>query len=103
MSIEAMKQALKVFETGDYIGGTEEKLRQAIEQAKQREWVGLTDEEIRSVYKNVIPDVTVSEAVLSRSIARAIEAKLKEKNAYGWQSVANPTEWLDDLRGGSDD
>ena len=52
----------------------------AIEQAEKREWIGLTDEEVRSVYKNVIPDVTVSEAVLSRSIARAIEAKLKEKN-----------------------
>jgi hypothetical protein len=28
---------------------------------------------------------------------------LKEKNAHGWQSVANPTEYLDDLRGGADE
>jgi len=27
----------------------------------------------------------------------------KEKNAHGWQSVANPTEYLDDLRGGADE
>ena len=96
MSIEAMKQALDAmlnFETvivnstsvhklhGEDVFGNEIlALGKAIEQAEQSQWVGLTDEEVRSVYKNVIPDVTVSEAVLSRSIARAIEAKLKEKN-----------------------
>ena len=40
----------------------------------KREWVGLTDEEITSVANNSHPLNGV------RSFARAIEAKLKEKN-----------------------
>ena len=39
----------------------------------KREWVGLTDEEIDYVEDNVDP-------ALYRHFARAIEAKLKEKN-----------------------
>ena len=42
--------------------------------AAQREWVGLTDEEIDKTYETQIWDAR-------RSYARAIEAKLKEKNA----------------------
>jgi hypothetical protein len=60
-----------------------------------REWVGLTDEEIEDCDPS-------DECWNLMDVARAIEAKLKEKNAYGWQSVANPTEYLDDLRGGAD-
>jgi len=41
--------------------------------AAQREWVGLTDEEIDKTYETQIWDAR-------RSYARAIEAKLKEKN-----------------------
>jgi len=59
-----------------------------------REWVGLTDEDIYAIAKEIGHSYF--------SLARSIEAKLKEKNAYGWQSVANPTEYLDDLRGGAD-
>jgi hypothetical protein len=62
-----------------------------------REWVSLTDE----VLDQVVFDCGLSRT--PKDVARAIEAKLKEKNAYGWQSVANPTEYLDDLRGGADE
>ncbi len=47
--------------------------------AAQRQWVGLTDEELEKVFPAI---ATYHEAnkTLYRSIARAIEAKLKEKN-----------------------
>jgi hypothetical protein len=61
----------------------------------QREWVGLTDEEITELFCNY-------DGSQFPAFARAIQAKLKEKNAYGWQSVSNPTEYLDELRGGTD-
>jgi hypothetical protein len=60
----------------------------------KREWVGLKDEEIFALDDEMRLD--------AYALCRAIEAKLKEKNAYGWQSVSNPTEYLDDLRGGKD-
>jgi hypothetical protein len=42
--------------------------------AAQRQWVGLTDNEIDNTYETQVWDAR-------RSYARAIEAKLKEKNA----------------------
>lgn len=44
----------------------------------QRTWVGLTDEEIQTVHDNVPDDYTEDSWV--HSFARAIEAKLKERN-----------------------
>jgi hypothetical protein len=46
-----------------------------------RLWQGLTDDEIRAVSHETVSNVTTSEAVMFRAFARAIEAKLKEKNA----------------------
>ena len=46
----------------------------------KREWVSLTDEEVKQVYQTTIEHVTVSESVMFRAHAKAIEAKLKEKN-----------------------
>ena len=46
----------------------------------QREWQGLTDEEIRRIACGDVECWSLSEAALFKSIARAIEAKLKEKN-----------------------
>ena len=43
-------------------------------------WVSLTDEEVKQVYQTTIEHVTVSESVMFRALAKAIEAKLKEKN-----------------------
>ena len=45
--------------------------------AAQRQWVGLTDEEIDKLFD----DGPYVPAMLLRDVARAIEAKLKEKNA----------------------
>ena len=100
MSISAMKLALEALEnTYAYLprrwGGEVEAdqaisaLRQAIAEAEQpdlarvgevgvwgdkREWVGLTDEEVMLVMDDVL------EGGGWLDIARAIEAKLKEKN-----------------------
>ena len=119
MSVEAMKQALEAFDAPILADEFKQAmrlrkacdaLRQAIEQAeqavdweavsadqamtiammKQREWVGLTDEE------RYLNEARSEEEI---EYARAIEAKLREKNAYGWQSVVNPTEFLEELRG----
>jgi hypothetical protein len=86
MSIEAMKQALEalsyVMSHGVAVQQAKDILLEAIEQAEKREWVGLTDEEIGKV-------ITQSEITLKNycsedkqtEYARAIESKLKEKNA----------------------
>jgi len=79
MSIEAMKQALDLLEVcngAEIVEGviiyTDKEitaLRQAIEQAEKREWVGLTEE-----------DEIDWEGGDLKSLVKAIEAKLKEKN-----------------------
>jgi hypothetical protein len=51
--------------------------------AAQRQWVGLTDEAIWSEYQTLWPFHPAEESRLAKDIAkfaRAIEAKLKEKN-----------------------
>ena len=59
-------------------------------------WAGLTDADIaHAMHGNV-----EGSNMLPYQFARAIEAKLKQQNAPGWQSVTNPTEYLDELRGG---
>ena len=54
----------------------------------QREWVGLTDEEITELFCDY-------DAIQFPKFVRTVEVKLREKNAYGLQSVNNPSEWLD--------
>jgi len=65
------------------------KLRQAAEQEPvecmcgicklgKREWVGLTDEEIDAAWRSV--DYTVDYEQFRIDVARAIEARVKEKN-----------------------
>jgi hypothetical protein len=49
-------------------------------QPAQRTWVGLTDDEIHDIYDEVARREPYNMAVTRRNIARAIEAKLKEKN-----------------------
>jgi hypothetical protein len=48
------------------------------EYAHQRQWVGLTDAEIDTLRKSVNPYLSFEQGALL--FARAIEAKLKEKN-----------------------
>ena len=81
MSREAMQMALEALESDpvSHLGLVHRKLaitalRQALE--TKREWVGLTDEEINSVRYN--RDWTAPWT--DTTFARAIEAKLKEKN-----------------------
>ena len=86
MSREAMQMALEALER---YGGVdqracdaEEALRQALE--TEREWVGLTDQEINSVcYKR---DWTAPWT--NTTFARAIEAKLREKNGGEYRNGA---------------
>lgn len=74
-----------------------DELKAKMREVKKREWVGLTEDEVMQEWFSV---TLVAKQDLMK-FAKAIEAKLKEKNS--WQSVANPTEWLDDLRGGADE
>jgi hypothetical protein len=53
-------------------------LARAIKKAEEREWVGLTDEEIDAAWRSV--DYTVDYEQFRIDVARAVEAKLKEKN-----------------------
>jgi hypothetical protein len=56
-------------------------LRQAVAKTKQRKWVGLTEEEIQNLgYLSEKFDASNSEWFDRWGFARAIEAKLKEKN-----------------------
>ena len=88
MSIEAMKQALKALQntathplTGAEQYEAEMDAMEALDDAidDQREWFGLTDEEVEQVFP-AIATYHAANKTLYRSIARAIEAKLKEKN-----------------------
>ena len=49
-----------------------------VEMVRKKEWVGLTDDEIDKAWRSV--DYTVPWEQHRIDIARAIEAKLKEKN-----------------------
>ena len=65
---------------------TDEELKQAIEELDdtkaqpKREWVGLTDEEIVNIVDTQRTRVGFDVARLGYRVARAVEAKLKEKN-----------------------
>jgi len=53
---------------------------QMVHAPRKREWVGLTDEEIDAAWRSV--DYTVDYDQFRIDVARAIEEKLKEKNAW---------------------
>ena len=58
----------------DLVNPAIEALRQALAES-EREWVGLTDNEMESIW-----DITPPEYEDRFAFARAVEAKLKEKN-----------------------
>jgi len=80
MATDKSKEAMKLALEGaanyiDALGGDSRKYRQALaEQPAQRTWVGLTDEEITDIWAEASPYYHEDD------FARAIEAKLKEKN-----------------------
>jgi hypothetical protein len=97
MSIETMKQALEALElhgqqyphmVKGYCVDAITALRAAIEQAERKEWQGLTDEEIKTAWSQLWYDLNNGKFAASDDpsrhttvmFARAIEAKLKEKN-----------------------
>jgi hypothetical protein len=56
-------------------------IREAVEYGPQRPWQGLTDEEIdRALDAAKVPELPGGYESVELEIARAIEAKLKEKN-----------------------
>jgi len=58
-----------------------EELEALLAKAQPADWVGLTDKERERLILESIENVTVSEAAMFKTVARAIEAKLREKNA----------------------
>jgi hypothetical protein len=56
-----------------------QRAEEVFKSAKKRQWVGLTDEEIEDVWASCEPDWDDKVNVLT--LARAIEAKLREKNS----------------------
>jgi len=56
-----------------------EMLKRLLLQAQKKEWQGLTDEEAGEIWAGIVSNAPSGERL--RDFARAIEAKLKEKNA----------------------
>ena len=90
MSISPMKQALEALDCINpplnmrgmrKLGEAMRTLREAIAEAEKREWVGLTDEEVYPLANEHLHHQIESYEVSGiYNLARAIEAKLKEKN-----------------------
>ncbi len=49
-------------------------------QAAQRQWQSLTDEDREDAWRNALHEAAIGESTATKCFARAIEAKLKEKN-----------------------
>jgi hypothetical protein len=84
MSIEAMKMALEALEQVVYLTNHDDEINDAIDalsaaidQAGQRQWVGLAVEELQAIDDSFRLQNTVG----LTDYYRAIETKLKEKNA----------------------
>ncbi len=49
-------------------------------QSARSAWVGLTDEDREDAWRNALHEAAIGESTATKCFARAIEAKLKEKN-----------------------
>ena len=59
----------------------EYRLQLLMQMPENKPWVGLTEEEIKDMYNKAIHEITtVSQFVMFKTFARAIETKLREKN-----------------------
>jgi hypothetical protein len=81
---DAWREHASEYERG-FIDGMQEQIKRSVDRAvnalaDKREWVGLTDEGLEEVFP-AIATYHPANKTLYRSIARAIEAKLKEKNS----------------------
>jgi len=72
----AMKDRIDKFLQGEDYRAMYLKVRDELAELQQRTWVGLTDEEVN----NAIKEKNITPLFTYRMIARAIEAKLKERN-----------------------
>jgi len=74
---ETLKLALEALETAEIDGnceyGATEIIRKALAQPEQRPWVGLTEEEAEDIWRSCAMRMPTE-------FAKALEAKLKEKN-----------------------
>ena len=65
-----------------FIDGMQKQMQSSVDKAvnkmAQREWQGLTDEEAGEIWAGIVSNAPSGERL--RDFARAIEAKLKEKN-----------------------
>jgi hypothetical protein len=81
-SVRAAVQTLSEYERG-FIDGMQKQMQSSVDKAvnamSQRTWVGLTDEEITELHHEI--KVRLMGTYKTEDIYRAIEAKLKEKNA----------------------
>ena len=77
----ALEQQAKQDETRDSLERYTQEMRTVLSGAAKREWQGLTDEEISAAVREASKDSAIRrDGSTSHRIARAIEAKLKEKN-----------------------
>jgi hypothetical protein len=84
---EVQRLGQEIEQSSDYergfIDGMQKQMQSSVDKAvnamSQREWVGLTDDEIIDVIHPLVM-ADMSDQATDYEIARAIEAKLKEKN-----------------------
>ncbi len=76
--IKATRNSLNIY---SFTAEALERFIEAINNEKRKEWISLTEDEIHEIYDRVARQEPYSMAVTRRSIGRAIEAKLREKNA----------------------
>ena len=83
---DAIEDAIEQAEKNEFAPDwdTTEVLIERIRELETKQWVGLTEAEAAQCWNASAVETW-----------KNIEAKLKEKNAYGLQSINNPSEWLD--------
>jgi len=87
---DAIKDAIEQAEKNEFAPDwdTNEVLIERIRELESREWVGLTEDEITELFCDY-------DGSQFPKFVRAVEAKLRQKNAYGSQSIDDPSAWLD--------
>jgi thiamine pyrophosphate-dependent acetolactate synthase large subunit-like protein len=76
--IKAAQNSLNIY---SFTAEALERFIEAINNEKRREWISLTEDEIHAIYDRVARQEPYSMAVTRRSIGRAIDQALKEKNS----------------------
>lgn len=110
MSIEAMKQAIKVLLNSRWEHYGCEDSWYSCPKHKDGCYNELAGDECNCGADQANLQIDLEIAALSQAIEQAERQEsicprcgATLVTPYGWQSVANPTEWLDELRGGADE